>query len=87
MALIKENPESPTGNIADFETSLDALETLVSRMERGDLTLEDSVVAFERGMQLYQSCQKALTEAELRVDLLLKGSDPAGRISFNPETP
>ncbi len=87
MALIKENETTPPGNIADFETSLDALESLVSRMERGDLTLEDSVVAFERGMQLYQTCQKALTEAELRVDLLLKGADPAGRVAFNPETP
>ncbi len=75
------------GAIADFEKSLDELETLVARMEKGDLTLEDSVRAFERGMLLYQSCQKALDEAELRVDLLLKGNDPAGRLRFDPETP
>lgn len=78
---------SPPGAIADFEKSLDELETLVARMEKGDLTLEDSVRAFERGMLLYQNCQKALDEAELRVDLLLKGNDPTGRVRFDPETP
>ncbi len=78
---------NPPGAIADFEKSLDELETLVARMEKGDLTLEDSVRAFERGMTLYQNCQKALDEAELRVDLLLKGNDPAGRVRFDPETP
>ena len=78
---------APPGAIADFEKSLDELESLVSRMEKGDLTLEDSVLAFERGMQLYRSCQRALDEAELRVDLLLKGNDPAGRVRFDPETP
>ena len=78
---------SPPGAIADFEKSLDELEGLVARMEKGDLTLEDSVKAFERGMALYQNCQKALDEAELRVDLLLKGNDPGGRVRFDPETP
>lgn len=87
MAHSNEMQQQEAPAIADFEKSLDALESLVSRMERGDLSLEDSVTAFERGMQLYQSCQKALTEAELRVDLLLKGHDPAGRSPFNPETP
>ena len=43
--------------------------------------------AFERGMALYQNCQKALDEAELRVDMLLKGNDPGGRVRFDPETP
>jgi len=81
-----DTPAQP-GAIADFEKSLDELESLVARMEKGDLTLEDSVKAFERGMALYQNCQKALDEAELRVDLLLKGNDPAGRVRFDPETP
>ena len=81
-----DTPAQP-GAIADFEKSLDELESLVARMEKGDLTLEDSVKAFERGMTLYQNCQKALDEAELRVDLLLKGNDPGGRVRFDPETP
>lgn len=87
--MSEPNTATPTqpGAIADFEKSLDELESLVARMEKGDLTLEDSVKAFERGMLLYQNCQKALDEAELRVDLLLKGNDPGGRVRFDPETP
>lgn len=87
--MSEPNTATPTqpGAIADFEKSLDELESLVARMEKGDLTLEDSVKAFERGMLLYQNCQRALDEAELRVDLLLKGNDPGGRVRFDPETP
>ena len=87
MSESKSATPAAPGAIADFEKSLDELESLVSRMEKGDLSLEDSVLAFERGMQLYQSCQKALDEAELRVDLLLKGNDQAGRVRFDTETP
>ncbi|GMU43225.1 MAG: exodeoxyribonuclease VII small subunit [Xanthomonadales bacterium] len=86
MPQTKSESAQP-GAIAEFEKSLDELESLVTRMEKGDLTLEDSVRAFERGMALYQNCQKALDEAELRVDLLLRGGDPAGRVRFDPETP
>ncbi len=75
---------APKSAIADFEKSLDELESLVNRMEKGDLTLEDSVKAFERGMYLYQNCTLALDEAELRVDMLLKGGE---RTRFDPETP
>lgn len=73
--------------IAEFEKSLDELEALVARMEQGELSLEDSVKAFERGMRLYQDCQRALDEAEMRVDLLLKGADGVTRLRFDPETP
>ena len=59
--------------VADFETSLDALEALVERMEQGQLSLEDSLAAYERGVGLYRHCQQALEQAELRVRLL---SDP-----------
>lgn len=87
MAQTPNSAPAQPGAIADFEKSLDELESLVARMEKGDLTLEDSVKAFERGMLLYQNCQKALDEAELRVDLLLKGNEPSGRVRFDPETP
>lgn len=56
--------------LADFETSLDELETLVEQMESGDLTLEESLQAFERGVALTRSCQNALKSAELRVQKL-----------------
>lgn len=54
----------------DFEATLGELETLVERMESGELSLEDSLAAFERGVALTRQCQKALSEAELRVKTL-----------------
>jgi len=54
----------------NFEAALDELEQLVERMEAGDLTLEQSLAAFERGVVLTRDCQKALKEAELRVQAL-----------------
>lgn len=63
-----------TSPVADFETSMQALEDLVGRMEAGDMTLEESLAAYERGVGLYRSCQSALEQAELRVRVL---SDPA----------
>jgi exodeoxyribonuclease VII small subunit len=63
-----------TSPVANFETSMQALEDLVGRMEAGDMTLEESLAAYERGVGLYRSCQSALEQAELRVRVL---SDPA----------
>ena len=60
--------------VADFEQSMQALEDLVARMESGELSLEASLAAYERGVGLYRHCQAALEQAELRVRLL---SDPA----------
>ena len=54
-----------------------ALETLVERMERGEMTLEESLAAYEQGVGLYRQCQTALEQAELRVKLLGDPLDPA----------
>ncbi len=54
----------------DFEAALKELEELVKRMESGELSLEDSLVAFERGVKLSRQCQAALKNAELRVRTL-----------------
>ncbi len=56
----------------DFETALAELEALVERMEQGDLTLDESLKQFERGVQLTRSCQQALQEAEQKVQILLE---------------
>lgn len=56
----------------DFETSLATLETLVERMESGELSLEESLSAFEQGIQLTKSCQRALQEAEQQVKILIE---------------
>lgn len=56
----------------DFEASLATLESLVERMESGELSLEESLSAFEQGIQLTQSCQQALKDAEQRVQILIE---------------
>lgn len=56
----------------DFEASLATLESLVERMESGELSLEESLSAFEQGIQLTKSCQQALKEAEQRVQILIE---------------
>ncbi len=70
--------------IAEFEKSLDELEQLVSRMEQGELSLDDSLKSFERGIALYRNCQNALEQAELRVKLLY---DPASPDDDSTQTP
>jgi exodeoxyribonuclease VII small subunit len=74
--------------VADFEQSLDALEQLVEKMEHGEMSLEDSLAAYERGVGLYRRCQSALEQAELRVRLLSDPQDPASAQPFTtPASP
>ena len=58
-----------------FEETLEELENLVQRMESGDLGLEDSLKAFERGIKLTRACQDALKEAELKVQTLTESGE------------
>ncbi len=69
-----KTPEPTASAVASFERSLDELEQLVQKMEKGEQSLDESLAAYERGVALYRECQKALEQAELRVRLL---SDPA----------
>jgi exodeoxyribonuclease VII small subunit len=71
--------------VADFEHALGELESLVERMEHGELSLDDSLGAFERGIALYRQCQQALDKAELKVRLLLDPSDPDSAVPFEPD--
>jgi exodeoxyribonuclease VII small subunit len=57
-----------------FEKSLKELEALVTKMEQGNLSLEESLQHFERGIQLTRTCQQALKEAEQKVEILLNKS-------------
>jgi exodeoxyribonuclease VII small subunit len=70
---------------ADFEHSLDELEQLVARMEGGEMSLDESLSSFERGIGLYRHCQQALEKAELRVRLLLDPDAPDHAEPFEPE--
>jgi exodeoxyribonuclease VII small subunit len=56
----------------NFEQALQELETLVKRMEQGEISLEDSLKDFERGIELTRACQKALQEAEQKVQILME---------------
>ncbi len=68
-----ENTSS--ASIADFEKSLNELEQLVRDLEQGELSLELSLAAFERGVKLTRECQSALKSAEQRVEQLVQNSD------------
>ncbi|RAN79995.1 exodeoxyribonuclease VII small subunit [Bacillus sp. SRB_336] len=74
-----------TPPIVDFEHSLDELEQLVSRMEGGELSLDESLASFERGIGLFRHCQQSLEQAELRVRLLLDPDAPESAQPFEPE--
>jgi exodeoxyribonuclease VII small subunit len=65
-----------------FEEALLKLEDLVRKMEGGDLSLEESLKAFEEGIRLARFCTKKLDEAERRVEILLKGDDAAAVVPF-----
>jgi exodeoxyribonuclease VII small subunit len=71
----------------DFETAMRDLEELVERLEQGDLPLEESLAAFERGVMLTRACQTALKEAEQKVEILLKRAGEPVVEEFTPDEP
>ncbi|HEX6719424.1 MAG TPA: exodeoxyribonuclease VII small subunit [Pyrinomonadaceae bacterium] len=60
-----------------FEASLEALERIVQQLEDGDLPLEKSLELFEQGIRLSRECQERLSQAERRIEILLR--DNQGR--------
>lgn len=67
-------PDSSAEHPASLEQSLGTLEQLVERMESGELTMEESLEAFEQGIRLTRACQRALDQAEQKVRILLEQS-------------
>ena len=65
----------------DFETGLAELQTLVERLESGELPLEESLTAFEQGVRLTRDCQDALNQAEQKVQQLLERD---GEVQLSP---
>jgi exodeoxyribonuclease VII small subunit len=80
-------PKTPKPATPDFETAMRDLEELVERLEHGDLPLEESLAAFERGVMLTRVCQTALKEAEQKVEILLKKAGEAAVEEFMPDEP
>ncbi len=78
---MSDNPESGF----NFEASLQELESLVARMEQGELSLEDSLKAFERGIELTRACQRALQTAEQKVEILINKNGELGSAPFGDD--
>lgn len=62
-------------SIKDFEAALAELDALVKKLEDGDLSLEQSLALYERGVQLSRFCHARLEEAERRIDILTERGD------------
>ena len=80
QAMAKKTPANP-----DFEKSLKELESLVEKMEQGDLSLEESLGHFERGVQLSRACQQALKTAEQKVAILMQKDGQEDITPFDSE--
>ena len=74
MKNTEEQPKS-------FEASLEALEQIVQDLEEGDLPLEKSLELFEQGIRLSRECQERLSQAERRIEVLLR--DNQGRVTVS----
>ena len=74
---MKNNEEQPKS----FEASLDALEQIVQELEQGELPLEKSLELFEQGIRLSRECQERLSQAERRIEVLLR--DNQGRVTVS----
>ena len=68
----KSKDSSPEAATPDLEKSLAELEKIVERMEAGDLSLDESLKQFERGVILTRQCQTALRSAEQKVEILMR---------------
>lgn len=67
----------------DFEKRLGRLEEIVSKMEEGELSLDDSLKLFEEGVKLSRECNSHLEQAEQKVKLLLKVDENGNPVSEN----
>ena len=77
--------------IKDFETALTELDSIVKKLEEGDIPLEQSLQLFERGVQLSRFCHARLEEAERRIEILNERGQlqeaPASLLNENAESP
>jgi len=76
---------APRKKAVDFEKALLELETLVATMEKGDMSLEESLKAFECGIKLTRDCQLRLSEAEQKVQILVEQQGELQLTDFDSE--
>lgn len=73
---------SKSEKLPDFEKALEELETLVEQMESGDLSLDDSLKQFKRGVELTRHCQGVLDKAQQTVEKLIDANDESSAVPF-----
>lgn len=66
----------------NFEEALKELETIVRKLEEGKISLEEAIVAYERGAALKSHCERLLKEARLKIDQIMVGEN--GEVSAQP---
>lgn len=74
------------GETINFESALNELENLISKMESGQLSLQDSLQSFESGIALSRACQESLKEAEQKVQILVDKNSKEQDNTFKTET-
>ena len=74
-----------TQDLPDFEKALEELESLVEQLESGDLTLDQSLQQFKRGVELTRHCQGVLEQAQQTVEQLLDPADESSAEPFEPD--
>ena len=72
-----------TQKLPDFEKSLTELETLVEQLESGELSLDESLTRFKRGVELTRHCQAVLDKAQQTVEKLLDIDDESTAVPFD----
>ena len=77
---MNEKPQDPP----DFEKALEELESLVEQLESGDLSLDQSLQQFKRGVELTRHCQSVLDQAQQTVEQLIDAEDESTAIPFEP---
>ena len=78
MANKSASPPAPIESLS-FEAALSELESIVSRLEQGEVDLEDSIVLYERGQALKAHCERKLKAAESRLEKIVTGAKGAER--------
>jgi len=87
VATAAAGPRKADIKALSFERALKELETIVSRLERGDVELEESITIYERGEALREHCDRLLRQAEAKVEKLTFAGDgsPKGTQPLDPE--
>jgi exodeoxyribonuclease VII small subunit len=79
-----ESTVKPSGEQPDFENALAELEALVGRLEKGELSLDESLEQFKRGVELTRRCQKILDEAQQVIEQLNNIEDESSSVPVDP---